>query len=150
MVPVLAPAQLEREVLACTVLGAVLGAGRAFFPAKGRGAFVPDVLVAGAVLFAVQSYAAAVSEAGVLRWYMLAACAAGALAADYVLGTPVRAAGRGIHTVITRLWRRAARRHSTKQKKPRKQRRDAQRTAKNKKKSLPNQRPVLYNSNVSK
>ena len=70
MLPVLQPAQLGRELAACTILGAAVGVVRAFFPVRGRGAFVPDALLTGAVLFGVQSYAAALSSAGVLRWYM--------------------------------------------------------------------------------
>ena len=73
MLPVLQPAQLGRELAACTILGAAVGVVRAFFPVRGRGAFVPDALLTGAVLFGVQSYAAALSSAGVLRWYMVLA-----------------------------------------------------------------------------
>lgn len=71
MLPVLQPAQLGRELAACTALGTAIGAVRAFFPVRGRSAFVPDALLTGAVLFGVQSYAAALSSAGVLRWYMV-------------------------------------------------------------------------------
>ena len=133
MLPVLQPAQLGRELAVCTILGAAVGVVRAFFPVRGRGAFVPDALLTGAVLFGVQSYAAALSSAGVLRWYMVLAAFAAALCTAAVLGIPVRWAGR--HAA-----RRAAR----------KERRNAKRTAKNPKKNLPNQRRVLYNSNVSK
>ena len=73
MLPVLQPAQLGRELAACTALGTAIGAVRAFFPVRGRSAFVPDALLTGAVLFGVQSYAAALSSAGVLRWYMVLA-----------------------------------------------------------------------------
>ena len=73
MLPVLQPAQLGRELAVCTILGAAVGVVRAFFPVRGRGAFVPDALLTGAVLFGVQSYAAALSSAGVLRWYMVLA-----------------------------------------------------------------------------
>ena len=71
MIPVLPPAALGQEIAACTVLGASIGALRAVFPARGRAAFVPDLVWMGAVLAAVQSYAAGQSSAGVLRWYML-------------------------------------------------------------------------------
>ena len=54
MLPVLQPAQLGRELAACTILGAAVGVVRAFFPVRGRGAFVPDALLTGAVLFGVQ------------------------------------------------------------------------------------------------
>ena len=117
MLPVLQPAQLGRELAACTILGAAVGAVRAFFPVRGRGAFVPDALLTGAVLFGVQSYAATLSSAGVLRWYM----------------------------VLRPLAQRHAARRAA-----RKERRNAKRTTKNPKKNLPNQRRVLYNSNVSK
>lgn len=93
MIPVLPPAALGQEIAACTVLGASIGALRAVFPARGRAAFVPDLVWMGAVLAAVQSYAAGQSSAGVLRWYMAAAAFAGAGAAAFVLGAPLRAAG---------------------------------------------------------
>lgn len=93
MIPVLPPAALGQEIAACTVLGASIGALRAVFPARGRAAFVPDLVWVGAVLAAVQSYAAGQSNAGVLRWYMAAAAFAGAGAAAFVLGAPLRAAG---------------------------------------------------------
>ena len=70
MIPVLPPAALGQEIAACTVLGASIGALRAVFPARGRAAFVPDLVWMGAVLAAVQSYAAGQSSAGVLRWYI--------------------------------------------------------------------------------
>ena len=73
MIPVLPPAALGQEIAACTVLGASIGALRAVFPARGRAAFVPDLVWMGAVLAAVQSYAAGQSSAGVLRWYMAVA-----------------------------------------------------------------------------
>ena len=137
MIPVLPPAALGQEIAACTVLGASIGALRAVFPARGRAAFVPDLVWMGAVLAAVQSYAAGQSSAGVLRWYMAAAAFAGAGAAAFVLGAPLRAAG-GV------LQRRARRR------KARKLRRSAKRTAKKRKKNLPNQRRMMYNSYVLK
>ena len=56
MVQVLLPARLLQEAAACAVLGAALGAARAFLPVRGRAAFAPDVLLSGAVLLACQSY----------------------------------------------------------------------------------------------
>ena len=44
MIPVLPPAALGQEIAACTVLGASIGALRAVFPARGRAAFVPDLV----------------------------------------------------------------------------------------------------------
>ena len=152
MLPVLQPAQLGRELAACTIMGAAVGVVRAFFPVRGRGAFVPDALLTGAVLFGVQSYAAALSSAGVLRWYMVLAAFAAALCTAAVLGIPVRLAWvLGAPVRLARQWvlRPLAVRHAARRA-ARKERRNAKRTTKNPKKNLPNQRRVLYNSNVSK
>ena len=153
MLPVLQPARLGRELAACTILGAAVGVVRAFFPVRGRGAFVPDALLTGAVLFGVQSYAAALSSAGVLRWYMVLAAFAAALCTAAVLGIPVRCLAwvLGAPVRLARQWvlRPLAVRHAARRA-ARKERRNAKRTAKNPKKNLPNQRRVLYNSNVSK
>lgn len=156
MVQVLLPARLLQEAAACAVLGAALGAVRAFLPVRGRAAFVPDVLLSGAVLLACQSYAAGYSAAGVLRWYMVAAAFAAALCVAGVLGVPLRALGRGIRAALRlpgRILHRFAvqpvRRRAA-AKTARKLRRNAERTAKKSKKNLPNQRALLYNSNVSK
>ena len=146
MIPVLPPAALGQEIAACTVLGASIGALRAVFPARGRAAFVPDLVWMGAVLAAVQSYAAGQSSAGVLRWYMAAAAFAGAGAAAFVLGAPLRAAGG----VLQRRVLRPAERRRARRRKVRKLRRSAKRTAKKRKKNLPNQRRVMYNSYVLK
>ena len=143
MVQVLLPARLLQEAAACAVLGAALGAARAFLPVRGRAAFVPDVLLSGAVLLACQSYAAGYSKAGVLRWYMVAAAFAAALCAAGVLG-------RGIRAVLHRFAVQPVRRRRAAAKTARKLRRNAERTAKKSKKNLPNQRALLYNSNVSK
>ena len=162
MVRVLLPARLLQEAAACAALGAALGAVRAFLPVRGRAAFVPDVLLSGAVLLACQSYAAGYSAAGysaagVLRWYMVLAAFAAALCTAGVLGVPLRALGRGIGAVLrlpSRILHRFAvqplcRRRAA-AKIARKLRRNAERTAKKSKKNLPNQRALLYNSNVSK
>lgn len=153
MIPVLPPSALGQEIAACTVLGGCTGAVRAFFPVKGRAAILPDVLWVGVVLTAVQSYAAGVSDAGVLRWYMAAAAFAGAGAAAFVLGVPLRAAGRAVRQMGrfagAMLLQPLARRRKAR-KEQRKRRRNAKRTAKNPKKNLPNRRRMLYNSNVSK
>ena len=135
MLPVLQPAQLGRELAACTILGAAVGVVRAFFPVRGRGAFVPDALLTGAVLFGVQSYAAALSSAGVLRWYMVLAAFAAALCTAAVLGIPVRWAGRclawvlGAPVRLARQWvlRPLAVRHAARRA-ARKERRNAKRT----------------------
>ena len=147
MVQVLLPARLLQEAAACAMLGAALGAVRAFLPARGRAAFVPDVLLSGVVLLVCQSYAAGYSAAGVLRWYMVLAAFAAALCTAGVLGIPLRALGRGIGAVL-RLQPLCRRRAAAKT--ARKLRRNAERTAKKSKKNLPNRRALLYNSNVSK
>ena len=157
MVQVLLPARLWQEIAACAVLGAALGAARAFLPVRGRAAFLPDVLLSGTVLLACQSYAAGCSAAGVLRWYMVLAAFAAALCTAGVLGIPLRGLGRLLvkllclpgrllHRFVVRPLR--ARRAAGKA--ARKLRRNAERTAKKSKKNLPNQRALLYNSNVSK
>ena len=157
MVQVLLPARLLQEAAACAMLGAALGAVRAFLPVRGRAAFVTDVLLSGAVLLACQSYAAGYSKAGVLRWYMVLAAFAAALCTAGVLGIPLRALGRGIGAALRlpgRILHRFAvqplHRRRAACKTTRKLRRNAKRTAKKSKKNLPNQRALLYNSNVSK
>ena len=81
MAPALAPALIGQEAAACALLGFVLGSVRAVFPVRGRAAFLPDMALVGAVLLGLQSYAAALSAGGVLRWYMSSSaflCAFGA------------------------------------------------------------------------
>lgn len=157
MVRVLLPVRLLQEAAACALLGAALGAVRAFLPVRGRAAFVPDVLLSGVVLLVCQSYAAGYSAAGVLRWYMVLAAFAAALCVAGVLGVPLRSLGRGIGAALRlpgRILHRFAvqplHRRRTAGKTTRKLRRNAERTAKKSKKNLPNQRALLYNSNVSK
>ena len=67
MVQVLLPARLLQEAAACAALGAALGVVRAFLPVRGRTAFVPDMLLSGAVLLACQSYAAGYSTPAVVH-----------------------------------------------------------------------------------
>ena len=155
MVQVLLPARLLQEVAACAVLGAALGAVRAFLPVRGRAAFVPDVLLPGAVLLVCQSYAAGYSKAGVLRWYMVATAFAAARCRG--AGHPVAGAGAGdtgcfvpARPYFARFAVQPLCRRRAAAKIARKLRRNAERTAKKSKKNLPNQRALLYNSNVSK
>lgn len=142
MIPVLPPSAIAQELTACTVLGGCTGVVRAVFPVRGRAAWVPDFLWVGTVLTLLQSYAAGQSPAGVLRWYMAAAGFAGAGAAAFVLGVPLRAAGKALQR---RVFRPAAQRRARRQN-ARKLRRNAKRTAKKRKKNLPNQRRMMYNS----
>ncbi len=90
MDPALAPLQILQEMEACAVLGGLLGAVRAFFPKRGRAAFLPDVLFVGAMLLALQSYTAAYSAGGVLRWYMVVSAAGSAAVVGGLLGLPGR------------------------------------------------------------
>lgn len=142
MIPVLPPSAIAQELTACTVLGGCTGVVRAVFPVRGRAAWVPDFLWVGTVLTLLQSYAAGQSPAGVLRWYMAAAGFAGAGAAAFVLGVPLRAAGKDLQR---RVLRPAAQRRARRQN-ARKLRRNAKRTAKKRKKNLPNRRRMMYNS----
>ena len=134
MIPVLPPSAIAQELAACTVLGGCTGMVRAVFPVRGRAAWVPDFLWVGTVLTLLQSYAAGQSPAGVLRWYMAAAGFAGAGAAAFVLGVPLRTAGKALQ------------RRGVRQQNARKLRRNAKRTAKKRKKNLPNRRRMMYNS----
>ena len=142
MIPVLPPSAIAQELVACTVLGGCTGVVRAVFPVRGRAAWVPDFLWVGTMLTLLQSYAAGQSPAGVLRWYMAAAGFAGAGAAAFVLGMPLRAAGKALPR---RVLRPAAQRRVRRQN-ARKLRRNAKRTAKKRKKNLPNPRRMMYNS----
>lgn len=137
MAPTLSPGQIGRELAACAVLGGCLGGARAFFPHRGRGAVLPDALWVGGMLLALQSYAAGESEGGVLRWYMLL----GAVIAARCLAVPAGILRRTVLPAVRRA--RAARVER------RKKRRNAKSAEKNAKKNLPNERPVLYNSNIS-
>ena len=116
----------------------------------------PDAVKATGVFAQPADRAAGYSAAGVLRWYMVLAAFAAALCVAGVLGVPLRALGRGIRAALRlpgRILHRFAvqpvRRRAA-AKTARKLRRNAERTAKKSKKNLPNQRALLYNSNVSK
>ena len=156
MGPALSPGQVGQEAAACAVLGACLGAGRAFFPGRGRGALLPDVLLMGGLLLGTQSYAASLSAGGVPRWYMLAAAIAGIALAEHLLGVPLRAVGRVLRRPLDGLAKYAAAHAQARaqaraaRKKAAKERRNEKRLAKKPKKNLPSERRVLYNSNVSK
>ena len=143
MAPALDITLVGQEMAACAALGAALGGARALFPEKGRAAFLPDVLLVGALLLGLQSYAAALSAGGVLRWYQLAA------AVHKLLRGPMQFARKmlwaPVHLLAAR-WAagRAARKNRARERKRAKQ------AAKNPKKNLPRPQRMLYNSNVSK
>ncbi len=88
MAPALDITLVGQEMAACAALGAALGGARALFPEKGWAAFLPDVLLVGALLLGLQSYAAALSAGGVLRWYQLAAAVLAAAAVHKLLRRP--------------------------------------------------------------
>ncbi|MGN0707033.1 MAG: hypothetical protein ACI4JC_03450 [Faecalibacterium sp.] len=154
MAVVLRPEQIGQELLFCLLLGAVLGAARALFPTRGRGAAVPDFLLVGLLLILLQSYAAGQSFAGALRWYMLLGGALGAGLACALLRPPVQAAEHVLgwlaaapaHFLAVHLFCPAAQAHSRRRLQA-KERRKAKRAAKNAKKNLQNQARLLYNSN---
>lgn len=137
MAPALAPALIGQEAAACALLGLVLGSVRAVFPVRGRAAFLPDMALVGAVLLGLQSYAAALSAGGVLRWYMPGSAFLCAFGAERLL----RPARRALQPLA------AARKDRAEQARAR---RAQKRSAKKPKKNLPSTRRLLYNSNVSK
>ena len=60
MAPALELPQIGQEMLACAVMGGILGAIRTVFPKRGRAAFLLDVLYVGMMLFCLQSCPAAI------------------------------------------------------------------------------------------
>lgn len=141
MAPALAPALIGQEAAACALLGLVLGSVRAVFPVRGRAAFLPDMALVGAVLLGLQSYAAALSAGGVLRWYMPGSAFLCAFGAERLLRPALQALEQGL------FWLAAARKKRAEQVRAR---RTQKRSAKKPKKNLPSTRRLLYNSNVSK
>ena len=101
MAPALAPALIGQEAAACALLGLVLGSVRAVFPVRGRAAFLPDMALVGAVLLGLQSYAAALSAGGVLRWYMPGSAFLCAFGAERLLRPALQALEQGLFC-----WRR--------------------------------------------
>ena len=96
MAPALAPALIGQEAAACALLGLVLGSVRAVFPVRGRAAFLPDMALVGAVLLGLQSYAAALSAGGVLRWYMPGSAFLCAFGAERLLQPALQALEQGL------------------------------------------------------
>ena len=132
------------------------GGVRAVFPVRGRAAFLPDMALVGAVLLGLQSYAAALSAGGVLRWYMPGSAFLCAFGAERLLRPALQALEQGLLWLAAgplRLARRAlqplaaARKNRVEQARAR---RTQKRSAKKPKKNLPSTRRLLYNSNVSK
>jgi hypothetical protein len=110
MAPALAPALIGQEAAACALLGLVLGSVRAVFPVRGRAAFLPDMALVGAVLLGLQSYTAALSAGGVLRWYMPGSAFLCAFGAERLLRPALQALEQGLFWLAAgplRLARRA-------------------------------------------
>lgn len=149
MAPALAPALIGQEAAACALLGLVLGSVRAVFPVRGRAAFLPDMALVGAVLLGLQSYAAALSAGGVLRWYMPGSAFLCAFGAERLLRPALQALEQGPLRLARRALQplAAARKNRAEQARAR---RAQKRSAKKPKKNLPSTRRLLYNSNVSK
>lgn len=149
MAPALAPALIGQEAAACALLGLVLGSVRAVFPVRGRAAFLPDMALVGAVLLGLQSYAAALSAGGVLRWYMPGSAFLCAFGAERLLRPALQALEQGPLRLARRALQplAAARKNRVEQARVR---RAQKRSAKKPKKNLPSTRRLLYNSNVSK
>ena len=146
MAPALAPALIGQEAAACALLGLVLGSVRAVFPVRGRAAFLPDMALVGAVLLGLQSYAAALSAGGVLRWYMPGSAFLCAFGAERLLRPALQALEQGLFWLAAGPLA-AARKNRVEQARAR---RAQKRSAKKPKKNLPSTRRLLYNSNVSK
>ena len=149
MAPALAPALIGQEAAACALLGLVLGSVRAVFPVRGRAAILPDMALVGAVLLGLQSYAAALSAGGVLRWYMPGSAFLCAFGAERLLRPALQALEQGPLRLARRALQplAAARKNRAEQARAR---RAQKRSAKKPKKNLPSTRRLLYNSNVSK
>ena len=96
MAPALEPALIGQEAAACALLGLVLGSVRAVFPVRGRAAFLPDMALVGAVLLGLQSYTAALSAGGVLRWYMPGSAFLCAFGAERLLRPALQALEQGL------------------------------------------------------
>ena len=155
MAPVLAPWQAGREMLCCLYLGARVGARRAVGPRKGRGAFLPDMARVGMLLLFLQSYAAGYSDAGNLRWYMVASGFLGALAAHGLLA-PVTAQvwrlalwpGLAMARLVGRRALQPAFAALRARREARRAAKAAKTAAEKQKKSLPKEEHLLYNSSV--
>ena len=146
MAPALAPALIGQEAAVCALLGLVLGSVRAVFPVRGRAAFLPDMALVGAVLLGLQSYAAALSAGGVLRWYMPGSAFLCAFGAERLLRPALRALEQGLFWLAAGPLRLALKKRAEQVR----ARRTQKRSAKKPKKNLPSTRRLLYNSNVSK
>lgn len=132
MIPVLPPSAIAQELTACTVLGGCTRCGAGRVPGQGPGGVGARFSMGGHGADPAAELCGGAEPAGVLRWYMAAAGFAGAGAAAFVLGVPLRAAGKALQR---RVLRPAAQRR-VRQQNARKLRRNAKRTAKKAQKEL--------------
>jgi hypothetical protein len=111
MPPVLTPGQAAQEVLCCLGLGLAVGLARLALPLDDRGrghrrsrrcAALADFLAVGLACLLVQAYAAGKSNAGGVRWYMLAGAACGAGAVLQLFGS----AARRVQALAAQTWAR--------------------------------------------
>lgn len=155
MAPALAPALIGQEAAVCALLGLVLGSVRAVFPVRGGRRSCRITALVGAVLLGLQSYAAALSAGGVLRWYMPGSAFLCAFGAERLLRPALRALEQGLFWLAAgplRLARRALQPLAAARKngRSRPERAARKKEAQKPKKNLPSTRRLLYNSNVSK
>jgi hypothetical protein len=177
MPPVLTPGQAAQEVLCCLGLGLAVGLARLALPLGSRGhrrsrrfAALADFLAVGLACLLVQAYAAGKSNAGGVRWYMLAgaACGAGAVLrlfgpaarrAQAILvqncarfGALVRKSGQRLARFLPRRRAQTAPNASNAEKSGRvhvlQHKKEQKVLAKNDKKILQTQGKMLYNSHV--
>lgn len=156
MPPSITPGQVLLDLSACMGLGFLAGVLRCLASLRRRGiGFWADFVCGVAVPLALQGYAAGRSSAGCLRWYMLAAAAAGAFSALSLLA-PVRvrlcralqAPARQVCRSAQSMQRRARQKHKKRRAERKKSRRAAKKSAKSQKKQLPSRGNLLYNSTI--
>lgn len=147
--------QIALEALCCFVLGGTAGAVRALAPAKGRAAVLPDFLLVGVLAVLLQSYAAGVSFAFELRWYMAVSAALGAAAAHRLFDLPAgfaRRAAKGAAIKIASFLRLKLLLPLAEKRRGRRERLKARKyektAAKKREKLLQNGGQLLYNSNI--
>ena len=130
--------QIGVDVLRCMGLGFTVWLVRLVFSyRRGRMGACADAFGVGIGLLALQSYAAGISRAGVLRWYMLAGAIAGAWAVERLLGPWRRRIGQQLEKHFQKWRKKAAER--TKR---------TGNTEKRTEKQLPKPARLLYNSNI--
>lgn len=157
MVPPVSAARAASDALACMGLGLLAALMRCMLPLHGRAVcFWSDFFCCSGCLILVQGFAACRGGAGVLRWYLLAGAAAGAVSGEVVLRAVRRRAARALQERVAVPLCRAGRfllcplqNARTARKTAQKKRKVAENLTRQSKKRLQNRGVVLYNSNVS-